>query len=191
MKIGCVVLAGGLARRMGGGDKGLREVQGKPMIKRVLETVAPQVDHLVINANGDPARFASLGYEVIGDSIEGFVGPLAGVLAGMDALQGYDYILSVPTDTPFLPDDLVENLKKPIKTDGMEIVMARSGGYDHPVVALWSLALKEDLRHALTEEEVRKLKMWVSRYRYACVEWACDTQDPFFNANRPEDLIGL
>jgi molybdopterin-guanine dinucleotide biosynthesis protein A len=191
MKIGCVLLAGGLARRMGGGDKGLRKVQGKPMIEHVLETVVPQVDQLVINANGDPARFASFGYDVVGDSIDGFVGPLAGVLAGMDAMATCDYILSVPSDTPFLPSDLVEKLKTPVEIDKVAIAMAHSGGHDHPVVALWSISLRDDLRRALIDEGMRKLKLWISRYSYACVEWTCDGQDPFFNANRPEDLADI
>ncbi|SCA56837.1 Molybdenum cofactor guanylyltransferase [Candidatus Terasakiella magnetica] len=190
-QIGCVLLAGGLARRMGGGDKGLKTVQGKPIIERVLETITPQVGPLVINANGDGARFAHLGHEVVGDSVEGFVGPLAGVLAGMDHLVGQcEWILSVPTDTPFLPDDLVTRLKEPLD-EGNKIVMAHSGGFDHPVVALWSMDLREELRKALIEEEMRKLKQWIKRYPHASVEWETDPLDPFFNANRPEDIAGL
>lgn len=191
MKIGCVVLAGGLARRMGGGDKGLREVEGIPIIKRVLDMVAPQVDDLIINANGDPARFAHFGYPVVPDSVDGFVGPLAGVLAGMERFAGYDYILSVPTDTPFLPDDLIARLSEPLTQEELDIVMAHSGGFDHPVVALWSVALKADLKASLCEEKVRKLKLWVARYRTRSVSWPTTPRDPFFNANRPEDLASL
>jgi len=188
MKIGCVVLAGGLARRMGGGDKGLRKVDGKPIIERVLDTLAPQVDDLILNANGDPARFSHLGYPVIPDTVDGFVGPLAGVLAGMEHFAACDYVLSVPTDTPFLPDDLVARLREPLEREELDIVMAHSGGFDHPVVALWSVGLKTDLKAALCEEKVRKLKLWVARYRTRSVSWPTDPHDPFFNANRPEDL---
>lgn len=191
MKIGCVVLAGGLARRMGGGDKGLREVGGKPIIERVLDTVAPQVDDLILNANGDPSRFSHLGYPVISDTVDGFVGPLAGVLVGMEHFSACDYVLSVPTDTPFLPDDLVARLRAPLEGEKLDIVMAHSGGFDHPVVALWSVGLKSDLKAALCEEKIRKLKRWVARYRTRSVSWSITPHDPFFNANRPEDLDAL
>ncbi|WP_135076333.1 molybdenum cofactor guanylyltransferase MobA [Terasakiella sp. SH-1] len=184
-----VLLAGGLARRMGGGDKGFRTVDGVPLIERVLATITPQVKELVINANGEASRFDHLGLPVVSDSVEGFIGPLAGVLAGMDHFKGQgDWLLSVPTDTPFLPDDLVERLMQVALDQEAQIVMARSGGFDHPVVGLWSIALVEELRSALVEEDIRKLKQWIKRYRHASVEWSTEPRDPFYNANRPEDL---
>ncbi len=187
-KIGCVLLAGGLATRMGGGDKGLKQVDGKPIIERVRDCIKPQTTPIVINANGDGSRFEAYGLPVVGDSVEGFVGPLAGILAGMDALSECSHILSVPTDTPFLPDDLVARLYDPIEKGDAVITLARSGGYDHPVVGIWPTHLRDDLRTALVEEDIRKLKKWISRYNYATVEWASDPIDPFFNANSPEDL---
>ncbi len=190
-EIGCVLLAGGLATRMGGGDKGLKQVQGKPILDRVIDVVRPQVGDLVINANGDGARFSEYGFDVVADSVEGFVGPLAGILAGMDYHDGCDWIVSVPTDTPFLPEDLVERLFAPIRDGEAEIVLARSGGFDHPVVGIWPVKLKEDLRKALVEEDIRKLKKWIGRYSYTTVEWETDPVDPFFNANSPEDLAEI
>ncbi|NVJ91938.1 MAG: molybdenum cofactor guanylyltransferase MobA [Methylocystaceae bacterium] len=188
-KIGCVMLAGGLATRMGGGDKGFKNIGGRPIIERILETVRHQVDDIVINANGDPARFANLNLDVVADSVDGFVGPLAGILAGMDRFSvEYDWMLSVPTDTPFLPDDLVEKLFVPLKNNQAEIAIAHSGGFDHPVIGIWPTRLKDDLRAALVEEDIRKLKKWISRYRYQAVSWPDTPRDPFFNANRPEDL---
>lgn len=187
--IGGVLLAGGLATRMGGGDKGFKTIDGQPIIERVIACVAPQVDQLVINANGEAARFSHLGLPVVADPVAGHVGPLAGILAGMQALSDFDYMLSVPTDTPFLPDDLVTRLMAPLKAGEAEITLARSGGFDHPVVAMWPTALQADLAHALIKEDVRKMKKWIARHRYQSVEWAFDGQDPFFNANHPEDLI--
>lgn len=183
------MLAGGLATRMGGGDKGFKTIGGRPIIECILETVGHQVDEVVINANGDPARFAHLKMDVVADSVDGFVGPLAGILAGMDHFAAdYDWMLSVPTDTPFLPDDLVERLLAPLKNNQAEITIAHSGGFDHPVIAIWPTRLKDDLRAALVEEDIRKLKKWISRYRYQAVCWPDTPRDPFFNANHPEDL---
>lgn len=188
-RIGGVLLAGGLATRMGGGDKGFKTVDGQPIIERVIACVATQVDQLVINANGEAARFDHLGLPVVPDPVAGHVGPLAGILAGMRALSGYDYMLSVPTDTPFLPQDLVARLMVPINEGKAQIAIARSGGYDHPVVGIWPTALKDELAHALVKEDVRKMKRWIAQYRYQTVEWTLEDLDPFFNANHPEDLI--
>jgi len=176
---------------MGGGDKGLKEVKGKRIIDRVINVVSPQVDRLILNANGEAARFSDLGLEVVADSVVGHPGPLAGILAGMESLSDYSHILSIPTDTPFLPDDLVARLKEPIEAGSAKITMAHSGGYDHPVIGLWPTELAADLREALVKEDIRKLKKWISRYPYDCVAWEIDPVDPFFNANRPEDLEGL
>jgi molybdenum cofactor guanylyltransferase len=187
-----LLLAGGLARRMGGGDKCLRPLAGRPMLVHIIERIAPQCRALVLNANGDPARFTGFRLAVAPDSVAGFAGPLAGVLAGMDwaaiNAPACPLILSVPTDAPFLPLDLAFRLQAARATDGADIAFAASGGRQHPVVGLWPVALREDLRRALVEENIRKVDLWTARYRLAVVDFAIDPIDPFFNANRPEDL---
>jgi molybdopterin-guanine dinucleotide biosynthesis protein A len=184
---GCI-LAGGLARRMGGGDKGLIEIAGRPILDHVIERLKPQVGALVINANGDPARFATYGLPVVADSIDGFAGPLAGVLSGLDwaAAQGADWVATVATDTPFFPRDLVARLRE--ASAGMDLACASSGGRHHPVVGLWPVRLAEDLRHAMTVEDVRKVDRWTARHRLGVAAFAAEPFDPFFNANRPDDL---
>lgn len=188
----CVILAGGLARRMGGGDKPLRLVGGRTILDRVIDCVRPQCTRLVVNANGDPARFASWGLPVAPDSVEGFAGPLAGVLAGMDWAAEHapqsDFLLSVAADCPFLPNDLVEKLEASREQDDADVSVAHSGGQAHPVIALWRIALREELRHALTSENMRKIDRWTARYRVAQAEWPSEPVDPFFNANTPEDI---
>ncbi|HYD31897.1 MAG TPA: molybdenum cofactor guanylyltransferase MobA [Azospirillaceae bacterium] len=182
-----VILAGGLARRMGGGDKGLLAVGGIPIIQRVIAIIRPQVGALVLNANGDPARFQSLGLPVVPDSVPDFAGPLAGVLAGLDALPpGCRWLLSVPSDTPFLPADLASRLHAAVT--GADIACARSDGRRHPVAALWPAGLAPALRHALTVEGVRKMEAFTQHYRVALADFPIDPVDPFFNANTPEDL---
>jgi len=187
-----LLLAGGLARRMGGGDKCLRPLAGRPILAHIVERLTPQVSRLVLNANGDPARFAAFGLPVAADSVEGFAGPLAGILAGLDwaAAQAPDcpLVLSAPTDAPFLPRDLVARLLAARAAQHAEIAMAASGGQVHPVVGLWPVELRRDLRHALVEEDIRKVDVWTARYRVAVVEFPAEPIDPFFNANRPEDL---
>ncbi len=187
-----VLLAGGQSRRMGGGDKCLRPLGGKPILTRIVERVRPQVRRLVLNANGDPARFADYDLPVVGDSVEGFAGPLAGVLAGLDwaAANAPDcpVIVTVPTDAPFLPDDLVASLWQAVKLQGAELACAASNGQPHPVVGLWPVALRDDLRRAMTEEDVRKVDRWTARHRLVTVEFPALTVDPFLNVNRPEDL---
>jgi molybdopterin-guanine dinucleotide biosynthesis protein A len=185
----CVILAGGLARRMGGGDKPLRHIGGRTILDHVVARIGPQCSKLALNANGDPARFAQWPLPVIADSVEGFVGPLAGVLAGMDwaASQG-EWLLSVAADCPFLPLDLVSSLAAAQLQHDADIVVASSGAQAHPVIALWRAALREDLRRALVEEQIRKIDRWTARYKVAHVEWPIEPIDPFFNANTPEDL---
>jgi molybdopterin-guanine dinucleotide biosynthesis protein A len=181
-----VLLAGGLARRMGGGDKGLRLLAGKPLLDHVVERARPQVDRLILNANGDPARFAAYGLPVVADEVEGFAGPLAGVLSAMTWARGAgaDWVASFPTDAPFLPRDLVEKLL----ATGAPVACARSDGQAHPVAAVWSVALVDDLRTALVDEGLRKIDVWTARHGVAHVDWPTDPVDPFFNANRPDDL---
>lgn len=189
-----LLLAGGLSRRMGGGDKSLRMLAGRPLLAHVIERLRPQVAQLVLNANGDPARFAEFGFPVVADSVPDFAGPLAGILAGLDwaAANRPDcaLIASVPTDGPFLPRDLVERLATGMEKAGADLACAASGGQAHPVIGLWPVALREELRRAVIDEGLRKVDLWTARYRLATVPFpdAIDGIDPFFNANRPDDL---
>jgi molybdopterin-guanine dinucleotide biosynthesis protein A len=187
-----VILAGGLARRMGGGDKPLQTIAGQPLLARVMARLKPQCGALVLNANGDPTRFASFGLPVIADSVGGFPGPLAGVLAGLDWAAAHrpdaTVMLSAPADCPCLPRDLVARLDQARLDQQAEIAVAASGGRSHPVIALWPVALREALRHALAAEDIRKVERFAARYACATVEWPGAPCDPFFNANTPEDV---
>jgi molybdenum cofactor guanylyltransferase len=186
-----LLLAGGLSRRMGGGDKCLRPLGGKPVLAHIVERAKPQVSALVLNANGDPARFADFGLPVAADVIEGFAGPLAGVLTGMEwaAQRRRDatWLATFATDAPFFPRDLVARLHEAILREGADMACARSDGQDHPVFGLWPVRLRGDLRHAM-EEGVRKVDLWTARHKLAVTEFETAPFDPFFNANRPEDL---
>jgi molybdopterin-guanine dinucleotide biosynthesis protein A len=187
-----VLLAGGLARRMGGGDKPMRQIGGRPILARVIARLAPQCDGLILNANGDPARFASFGLPVIADTVENFPGPLAGILAALDwaAINrpGVEFILSAAGDCPFLPRDLVARLHQARVAEGAQLAVAASDGQSHPVIGLWSVGLREELRHALVVEDIRKIDRWTARYKLATVEWPADPLDPFFNANTIDDI---
>jgi len=189
-EIAGVILAGGLARRMGGGDKGLIALGGKPILAHVIERLRPQVNALIINANGEAERFAAYGLSVVADSIAGSAGPLAGVLAGLDwaAGKGFDFIATAATDTPFFPRDLVCRFGDGVKTAQAQLTVAASGGRHHPVFGLWSVELREDLRRAVTEEGIRKVEDWTKRHRLTTVAFDDQPYDPFFNVNRPEDL---
>jgi molybdopterin-guanine dinucleotide biosynthesis protein A len=186
-----VVLAGGLSRRMGGGDKSLKLLAGQTILERVLSRAKPQVTSLVLNANGDAARFARFGLPVVADSVTGFAGPLAGVLAGLDwaakEAKGASYVASFATDAPFFPLDLVKRLEAAVKGSTHDLACAASGGREHPVFGLWPVALREDLRKALADG-MRKVDQWTARYRLARVEFSASPYDPFFNVNSPEDL---
>jgi len=187
-----LLLAGGLARRMGGGDKRLRTLGGRPILDHVIARLRPQLRRLLLNANGDPARFAAYGLPVAGDAVPDFAGPLAGVLAGLDWAAAHapdcPWVASVPTDAPFLPRDLVARLLAAVAAAGAEMACAASAGRAHPVAGLWPVARRDDLRRALCDEAVRKVDVWTARYRLAVVEFPVGAVDPFFNANRPEDL---
>lgn len=189
-----VLLAGGLSRRMGGGDKALRPLGGRTLLDHVVERMRPQVAALVLNANGDPARFAAFGLPVVPDSVPDFAGPLAGILAGLDwaAANRPDcsFVLSVPSDAPFLPRDLVARLRHGMEAAGADLACAASGGQPHPVVGLWPVRLRADLRRAVVAEEIRKVDRFTARYRLATVDFPEESPglDPFFNANRPDDL---
>lgn len=183
-----VILAGGLARRMGGGDKGLLTLGGRTILSRVIDRLSPQVAGLALNANGDPARFASYGLPVIADGIDGFVGPLAGVLAGLDwaAGEGADAIVTAAADTPFFPEDLTPRLLLAAEEAGTPIALAATTGR-HPTFGLWPTALRDDLRAAL-EAGTRKVVAWTDVHGAATATFPDTPFDPFFNVNTPEDL---
>ncbi|CAO3376005.1 MULTISPECIES: molybdenum cofactor guanylyltransferase MobA [Azospirillum] len=187
-----VLLAGGLSRRMGGGDKSLRTLGGRSILERIVATVRPQVGPLVLNANGDPARFAAFGLPVAADVVEGFAGPLAGVLTGMEWARVHApdcrWLASFATDAPFIPGDLVARLVAAVEREGADLACARSDGQEHPVFGLWRVDLADDLRRAMVEEDMRKVDAWTARYRLAVADFATDPVDPFFNTNRPDDL---
>lgn len=188
-----VILAGGLARRMGGGDKALIELDGTPLLRLVCERLSPQVNRLVLNANGDPTRFAGYNLPVVKDPIEGAAGPLAGVLAGLEWVHANapdaKWMVSVAGDTPFFPRDLVDCLAAACLEGNGDMACASSNGRAHPVFGLWPVKLAGALRDAVIEEGVRKVDQWTGRYRCIEVEFSSQPHDPFFNLNRPEDLI--
>jgi len=186
-----LVLAGGLARRMGGGDKARIRIGGKTILERVLARLALQCGSMILNANGDPARFGDTGLPVVPDTVPGFAGPLAGILAGLDwaaanAPQVTD-VVSVPGDCPFLPPDLVPRLEQARKAADLPLACARSGDWRHPVIGLWPVGLRGDLRTALVEDDLRKIEAWTARHGVAIADWPAVPIDPFFNVNTPED----
>jgi molybdenum cofactor guanylyltransferase len=192
LEIPGVLLAGGLARRMGGGDKPMRSIAGRTILERVIARLKPQCDVLILNANGDPARFAAFGLPVIADGVPDFPGPLAGILAALDwaAANRPDTtrVLSAAADCPFLPRDLVARLDAARKKENAELAVAASGGQSHHVIGLWAVALRDELRHALIKEDIRKIDRWTVRYPLATVTWPVTPVDPFFNANTVEDI---
>lgn len=187
-----VLLAGGRARRMGGGDKALRAVGGVSILERVIGVMRRQCAGLVLNANGDPARLAGFGLPIVADDAPDFKGPLAGILAGLDWVAAWRpnlaFAISAPTDTPFLPRDLVARLEAARIAQNADIACASSGGRTHPVIALWPVAIRQDLRHALVDEDLRKIGRFAERYRVAYADWPVEPFDPFFNANEPDDF---
>lgn len=195
-KTAAVILAGGLSSRMGGGDKWLLELGTQRLVDRVIERITPQVDGVVVNANGDAGRSDLGTLPVVPDSIEGFAGPLAGVLAGMDwaADNGFQSLISVAADTPFFPEDLAEKLQTGAQMKKLPLAMAvtygdadRDGFSRHPTFGLWDVSLRNDLRKALNEG-VRKVVQWTSAKGCANVVFDVQEFDPFFNVNRPEDM---
>lgn len=187
-----VLLAGGRSRRMGGGDKCLAVLGGETLLSRAIARARPQVGPLLLNANGDPARFSGYGLPVAADVVEGFHGPLAGVLTGMDWAAEHApaarWIATFATDAPFFPLDLVERFLAAVEGAAADLACARSAGRTHPVFGLWPAALAGDLRSALIEEGLRKIDAWTARHRLAEVSFPAGPSDPFFNLNRPEDL---
>lgn len=203
-----IILAGGLSRRMfaadrergaapdGQRDKGLLDIGDKPMLAHVIERIAPQVGRLAVNANGDASRFAPFGLPVVSDTIDGFVGPLAGVLAGMKwaaaNVPGARWVASVSADAPFLPHDLVRRLEAAVAQRGNAIAIAQSGDELHPVIGLWPIALADDLEAAL-RGGLRKVLAWTDKHGTVPVAFELaaagrESVDPFFNANTPEEM---
>ncbi len=195
-RVAGLVLAGGLSRRMGGGDKALREIAGKPLLLHVIERLAAQASPLAVNANGDASRFAAFGLPVIADTTADFAGPLAGILAGLrwagQAAPHARFIVTAACDTPFFPEDLVARFLAAADSAYPAIVLAKSGEQIHPVFGLWPLALADDLAEALASG-TRKVRQWAERHRHFIAEFPPVSlggrlADPFFNANTPEEL---
>jgi len=189
-----VILAGGLSRRMGGGDKCLQRLGDATLLAHVTARLSPQVDGLILNANGDPARFADYGLPIVPDSVEGFAGPLAGVLAGLDAARarGASHIVTAAADTPFFPRDLAARLQEAADAAGAPIALAATpdperGLARHPTFGLWPTALADDLRDALASG-VRKVVLWTDRHGAATARFEVGAFDPFFNVNTPDDM---
>lgn len=187
-----VLLAGGLARRMGGGDKPMKTVGGRTILERVVTRLTPQCDELILNANGDPARFASFGLPIVADTIEGFAGPLAGVLTALDWTAAHrpdvQWVLSAAADCPFLPPDLVTRLHRARIGETTRLAVAASDGQVHHGIGLWNVALRGELRHALVVEDIRAINRWTARYKIATATWPTTPLDPFFNANTVDDI---
>ena len=192
-----IILAGGLSRRMGGGDKGLLMLGKTTIIERVIDKILPQVGSLAININGDSSRFPDYKLPIIPDSIKGYLGPLSGILAGMEWAfkNGNRYIATVAADTPFLPDDFIKRLHTMVKSKNLNIGIAASrilSGDDvfiHPTFGIWEVALKDDLRDALAND-TRKIMFWAKKFKldYYYFDTSDKLSDPFFNINTPDDL---
>lgn len=192
-----VVLAGGLSRRMGGGDKGLASLGTSTMLDEVIRRLSPQVSRIVLNANGDPIRFAQFGVPVVSDPVTGFAGPLAGVLAGLCWTSAEapvaTHVLTASSDTPFLPDNLAVRLVQALADQpSVQIALASSAGCVHPVIGLWPIALADDLEAAL-RAGLRKVLDWAERHGVVAVDFPMHETfagpvDPFLNANTPAEL---
>ncbi len=186
-----LVLAGGQARRMGGGDKALIQIGGATILERVLDRLQPQCARIILNANGSLSRFSFTKLPVVPDSVPDFAGPLAGILAGLEwaaaNVPDTTYLVSVPGDCPFLPRDLVSRLHAARVSGSTPLACARSGEWRHPVVGLWPVALRADLRHALVDEDLHKIEAWTGRHGVTIADWPDQPVDPFFNVNTPED----
>lgn len=187
-----LLLAGGRSRRMGGGDKCLASVAGRTLLRRIADIAAPQVGPMLLNSNSDPALFDDYGFPVAADVVEGFAGPLAGVLTGLEwareNVPGCAWVASFACDAPLIPSDLVARLAAAVAERRADMACASSGGRDHPVFALWPVRLAADLRRAVVDQDVRKVDVWTGRYRLARAEFPVEPFDPFFNVNRPDDL---
>lgn len=188
-----VILAGGRATRMGGGDKPLMRLGGRPLLSHVIERAECQVSELLLNANGDLHRFDSFGLDVIEDVVSGFAGPLAGVLTAMEWVSAHRpdarHIATFAVDTPFFPTDLVARFQYALETQKAELACASSGGRNHLIFGLWPVALRHDLRAALVDDGIRKVGQWTARHVLAQVNYENRPFDPFFNINTEADLL--
>ncbi|HAI97144.1 MAG: molybdenum cofactor guanylyltransferase MobA [Cycloclasticus sp.] len=187
------VLAGGLSRRMNKQNKSFIPLNGKPLIDYVIDTLSQQCDTIVINSNENDSRLASYNHPVVKDSLKGYLGPLAGILAVMEwtkqHLPDCKWIVTAPVDTPFLPEDLVSTLYQSHQKNQSALACACSNGRTHPVIGLWPVNLFGELRQALVNEDLRKIDLWTSRYSIAHPNFAYDVIDPFFNINCDKDLL--
>lgn len=187
-----VVLAGGLSRRMGGDDKVLLTFEGLTLLEHVARRLGPQCDGVILNANRDPVRFAAMPYPVVPDSIEGHLGPLAGVLTALEWSATHrpdiEWVVSAPGDTPFIPPDMVQRLHHARRESGQSLACASSGSQVHFTVGLWPVSLRHDLRRALLEKDMRRAGDWARLHGYAEASWPVDPVDPFFNINTPDDM---
>jgi molybdopterin-guanine dinucleotide biosynthesis protein A len=195
-----IILNGGVARRMGGYDKGSFRLGGRMLVEHVIDRIRGQVDTLILNVaagapggvNGGERSDAHLALPMVPDSCRGQLGPLAGILTGLEWARAVvpecEWVVSVPVDTPFLPLDLVERLQEALRSEQVEMALASSAGRQHPVIALWPVNSASALREALLKDGVRKMGEWVSRWRVAELVYEEDSVDPFFNINCPADL---
>jgi molybdenum cofactor guanylyltransferase len=187
-----VILAGGLSRRMGGNDKTLLPLAERLLVERTAERLVPQCESVILNANGDPSRFATMPLPVVPDSIPDYPGPLAGILAALEWSAAHRpdiaWVVSAPADTPFIPRDLVLRLHEACQESHKPIACAASDSQTHFAVGLWPVSLRHDLRFSLVEKGTRSIREWLNRHEYAEVPWPADPVDPFFNINTPEDL---
>ena len=187
-----VILAGGLSRRMGGQEKSLVVLGGQTLLDHVRERLAPQCESLILNANGSSSRFDAIGLPVVPDVIPGHQGPLAGILTALEWTAAHrpriEWVVSVPGDTPFIPKDLVRRLHKACREGQRPLACASSGEQTHFAVGLWPVSLRDDLRRAIVEKDMRSVRVWVSVHGCAEASWPIETVDPFFNINTPEDL---
>jgi molybdenum cofactor guanylyltransferase len=188
-----VLLAGGRARRLGGIDKCLVPLVGRTLLELVIERARPQVARLLLNANGDPARFGAFGLPVISDVIADYAGPLAGLLTGLEwagrNAPDCPWVVSFASDCPFFPQELVTRLRAAVQAEGAEAACAASGERLHPVFGLWPVRLAPALREAMQREGLRKAGDWARRCRIAIVNFSAAGPDPFFSVNRPEDVV--
>jgi len=188
-----VILSGGLSRRMGNRDKSFLPLANKPLFEHVLGRFSPQCSSVIISCNGHNEQLSSYHLPIIKDSLDGFLGPLAGLLASMEWVQQHQpetqWIATVPVDTPFLPTNLVASLYQSIHDNHSTIACATSNQRTHPVIGLWPVKLLSELRIALTEQDIRQVGLWTSHYKVSHPDFSNQTIDPFFNINCHEDLI--
>ncbi|MGL6123432.1 MAG: molybdenum cofactor guanylyltransferase MobA [Shewanella sp.] len=182
-QIDAVILAGGMARRMGGDDKGLVELNGQAMIKHTIDRIKPQVKEILINANRNQARYAEFGFKVISDEHSGFLGPLAGMISAMGQTDA-DYLLVVPCDCPLLPHDLVARMLAAIETQDADLAVASDGEREQPVILLLKPSLRDSMKTFLEAGE-RKIDFWYAQHHCATAAFA-DQPNAFVNVNTPE-----